>query len=275
MKTRSVFALVLLGALAHPGSVAQPGPTQKEVQYKNISFLFDAGLAKDYVAETVPAVRLENRTDKPDGVAPEHIVVRFRDSYVPRGRSGSRSDYAVPVIYFFPIAESRDKKFTEDFPTVRQASDDLRTYLTRRSHAAGEEVPFLPWGDVSQSFVGKRKILRFRNGRGVLFLTQYNQEQLPVNNRSLVYTFQGLTDDNAWYVSAVFPVAASGLPETDEGGLDEKSSRDYKAYLAGVTDRVEKLPVKSFTPSLLLLDNIVRSIKVLGRAPDSSGPPPR
>jgi len=65
---------------------------------------------------------------------------------------------------------------------------------------------------VSQAFIGKRKFLRFRNGRGVLFLTQYQQETLPVNNGALVCTFQGMTDDNAWYVSAVFPVAAPGLP---------------------------------------------------------------
>lgn len=269
---KPLLMLALLCTVAIRGSFAQPGETQKEVLYKNISFLLDPGLAKDYVAETVAAVRLETSTDKPDGVAPEHVVVRFRGSPV---RNDSPGDDAAPAIFFYPIAEARDGKFTDDFPPVRQAADDLKTYLSRRSHSADEPIPFLPWGDLNQAFIAKRKTVRFRNGRGVLFLTQYDQEQLPVNNGALVYTFQGLTDDNAWYISAVFPVSAPGLPPTAEGVSDSKFSRDYKVYVAGVAERLEKLSAKSYTPNLALLDNIVRSIRVLGRAAESPGSTPR
>jgi hypothetical protein len=268
--------LVLLSFLAAavPFVNAQPPPPQKEVAYRNLSFLLDAALAKDYVAETVPAFRLEVKTDTPDGVGPEHLLIRFRDSYVPRARSGSGNGYAVPEITLYPIADEGDKKFTEDFPEVRKSAEELKVYLARRSHPSGEPVPFLPWADMSQAFIGKRKFLRFRNGRGVLFVTQYQQESLPVNNGALVYTFQGLTDDNAWYVSVVFPVAAPGLPATDAEASKKDFARGYSAYVAGVAERLEKLPAKNYTPNLALLENLVRSIKVQGRGADAP-PPPR
>jgi hypothetical protein len=260
--------LVLLVGFSFHGLVAQPEGTQKEVVYKNVSFLLDADLAKDYVAETVAAYRLEHKTDTPDGVAPEHILIRLRESYVPRARSESKRDHAFPEIYVYPVADGQDKKFTEDFPAVRGAAEDLKTYLSRRSHAPGESISFLPWADMSQAFIGKRKILRFRNGRGVLFLTQYQQEPLPVNNGALVYTFQGLTDDNAWYISAFFPVSAPGLPRTDAEASKPEFSRGYKTYIAGVTERLEKLPARNYTPALTLLETLVRSFKVQSRMPE-------
>jgi hypothetical protein len=270
---KRLFLLCLL-ATAVPVVHAQLGLPQKEVNYKNLSFLLDPALAKDFVAEMVPAFRLEVKTDTPEGVGPEHVLVRFRDSYVPRARSGSGNDDAVPEITLFPIADEGDKKFTEDFPEVRKSAEELKVYLARRSHPAGEPVPFLPWADVSQAFIGKRKFLRFRNGRGVLFVTQYQQEPLPVNNGALVYTFQGMTDDNAWYVSVVFPVAAPGLPATDAGASKKDFARGYPRYVAGVAERLEKLPAKNYTPHLTLLENLVRSIKVQGRGVDAP-PSPR
>jgi hypothetical protein len=115
---------------------------------------------------------------------------------------------------------------------------------------------------MGQAFIAKKKLLRFRNGRGVLFLTQYGQEKLPINNAGLVYTFQGLTDDNAWYVSAVFPVAAPGLPTSDIVTNSKAFLASYDRYLTETVERLEKLPARNYTPSLTLLENVVRSIKV-------------
>ena len=275
MRPSHLFFLAGCVAATVHAAIAQPGGPQKEVAYKNISFLLDPALSKDYVAETVPAFRLEVKTDTPDGVGPEHLLVRLRGSYVPRARRGSGKDYAVPEIALYPIADAGDAKFTEDFPEVRKSAEELKAYLARRAHPAGEPVPFLPWADRSQAFIARRKFLRFRNGRGVLFMTQYQQEQVPVNNGALVYTFQGMTDDNAWYVSAVFPVSAPGLPATDAGAAKKDFARGYAAHIAEVTERLEKLPAKNYTPNLLLIENLVRSIKLQGRGGDAPVPPSR
>ncbi|HXX64193.1 MAG TPA: hypothetical protein VEO56_10380 [Bacteroidota bacterium] len=230
------------------------------ITYKNVTLTYDASLAKEYLAEQIAAVPLASKTDKPDGVAPQHIVISLKESYVPSKRRSTPG--GIPRVYFFPTADPSDKLFDEEFPTTHKAAEDLSTYLSKHVHAEGEEIPFLPWADEAQAFIVKRKSIRFRNGRGVLFLTQYEQERTPVNNMDLVYCFQGLTDDNSTYVSAVFPVAAPGLPSSDRSDKADAFHTAYDRYIQETKQRLEKIPGKDFSPHLSLLEDIVLSIKV-------------
>ncbi|HTY57654.1 MAG TPA: hypothetical protein VMF59_02515 [Bacteroidota bacterium] len=254
--------LLIFFPLVLSGAYAQPKGRTRSVTYQNVSLAFDAGLAKDFVAETIPAVPLEEKTDKPDGVAPAHVLITLRDSYAAKLKRDTESIYALPQIAVFPTRDPGDPRFDEEYPTMRGAVNDLSKLLSRRAGSVSEAIPFLPWADEHQLFIVKKRLVRFRNGRGVLFLTQYEQEESPVSNASLVYTFQGLTDDNAWYVSAVFPVAAQGLtPPPGEAG-SAAFHAGYDAYIKRTTENLNRLPARRFTPHLLLLEEMIRSIKV-------------
>jgi hypothetical protein len=170
--------------------------------------------------------------------------------------------YALPQISIFPTSDPSDPRFDEEFPTVRQAVNDLNTLLGRRAGSLAESIPFLPWADERQLFIGRKRLVRFRDGRGVLFLTQYDQEQSRITNEFLVYTFQGLTDDNAWYVSAVFPVAAPGIPASGPADNAAAFPGGYDAYVKQTAEKLNKIPAKKFTPDLSLLEEIIRSLKV-------------
>ena len=260
----SILAITALVAapVFSSGASAQAKRFRHTVAYKSVTLEFDSALSKEYLAETVPAVPLEEKTDKPDGVAPQHVVITLRDSYAGRLRREPSSMYALPQISIFPTSDPSDPGFDEEFPTVRPAVSDLNKLLARRAGSLTESIPFLPWADERQLFIGRKRLLRFRDGRGVLFLTQYGQEQSPINNEFLVYTFQGLTDDNAWYVSAVFPVAAPGLPAAARGENGAAFRAGYYDYVKRTTEKLNRLPAKKFTPDLVLLEEIIRSLKV-------------
>jgi len=260
-----VSSLMVIPLLFPPGASAQSKGSRNAVTYGNITLEYDAALSKEYLAETVPALPLENKTDKPDGVAPQHIVITLRDSYAGRLHRDTSSLYALPRIFIMPASDPTDPRFDEEFPTVRQAAEDLGKLLGHRAGSVTESIPFLPWADERQLFIGRKKLLRFRNGSGVVFLTQYDQEESPINNRFLVYTFQGLTDDNAWYVSAVFPVRAPGLPDSGEIGDAAAFRAGYADYLRKTTEALNRLPAKKFTPDLALLEEMIRSLKVASR----------
>ena len=248
---------------AFPISVtAQAKSHRTAVSYAGVTLEYDASLAKEFLAETVPAVPLENPADKPDGVAPRHVVISLKDSYGARLGRDPSSPYAVPHIFVYPTSDPSDPRFDEEFPTLRRAVTELNKLLARRAGSVTESIPFLPWADERQLFIGRKKLIRFRNGRGVLFMTQYDQEESPLNNEYLVYTFQGLTDDNAWYVAAIFPVAAQGLPATAAVDNPAALRAGYGEYIRKTSDRLNKLAVKKFTPGLGLLEEIVRSLKV-------------
>ncbi len=257
---------VLVSALVvPPGASAQAKNHRYAVTYKGLTLEFDASLSKEYLAETVPAVPLEDKTDKPDGVAPQHIVITLRDSYAGRLHREPSSMYALPQISIYPTSDPSDPGFAEEYPTVRQAVNDLDKLLGRRAVSVTESIPFLPWADEGQLFIGRKKLVRFRDGRGVLFLTQYDQEQSAINNEFLVYTFQGMTDDNAWYVSAVFPVAAEGLPSSGRVKDEAAFRAGYDDYVKQTTERLNRLPGRKFSPDLALLEEIIRSLKVGSR----------
>jgi len=255
-----------LMALLLPTDAACQAHRQKiSVRYENVSFELDAALSKDYLAETAPAVPLEHKGDKPDGVAPRHTVISLRGSYAARLPRDASSAFVIPRIYVFPLSDPNDPLFNEEFPTTRQAAEDLARLLARRSGAFTDEIPFLPWFDEDELFISRKKFIRFRDGRGFMFLTQCGQESSAVNNAEMLYVFQGMTDDNTWYVSAVFPVAAQGFPTTGQIENEADFSAHYAGYIRQTTDRLNHLPARKFKPDLMLIESLVRSISVTPR----------
>ena len=63
----------------------------------------------------------------------------------------------------------------------------------------------LPLMNAVQQMHTRVEYVQFKGGEGVSYLAQYAQGPVPVNNGELFYTFQGLTDDGEFYVSAILP----------------------------------------------------------------------
>jgi len=93
----------------------------------------------------------------------------------------------------------------------------------------------------------------------------------PITNEDLFYYYQGITNDGAYFVSAFFHVNASYLvtdgkldsvTPADGVPFDNSPSLDFPAYLGAVTQKLNATPAENFSPSLLLLDQIVESIQV-------------
>ena len=104
-------------------------------------------------------------------------------------------------------------------PDVAAVIDKLKTIINSPGQPLPENLPFLPAFNAAQTFHSNEQPLTFQNGTGIRFLTQYGQAPYPVNNNSLFYTFQGLTNDGAYYVAAILPInaaflSADGNPDT-------------------------------------------------------------
>jgi hypothetical protein len=124
-------------------------------------------------------------------------------------------------------------------------------------------LPLLPPANAVQVFHAQARYLDFGNIRGLRFITQHTQEDRPVvNNQSLFYTFQGFTDDSAWYVAAFFPVTAAVLPDQAEAETWGAFDTDFASYLSATTDILDHLLPADFTPDLTLLDAVVTSLRL-------------
>ncbi|MDH3943872.1 MAG: hypothetical protein OEV06_07270, partial [Anaerolineae bacterium] len=105
----------------------------------------------------------------------------------------------------------------------------------------------------------------FQNGAGIRYLTQHGQAYWPINSHDLFYTFQGLTTDGRFYISAILPVSHSQLQATGDdipGGDHAAFGENFLTYVVDIKSLLESQPDGSFAPSLELLDALITSLLV-------------
>ena len=130
--------------------------------------------------------------------------------------------------------------------------------------APGVNLPALPVLNGGQEFTAQYQVLSFGSGGGIRYLTMYVQMEVPVNNRMMIYSFQGLTSDGQYWVAATFPLSHPSLPENGDnpppGQTWDQFYAGLDAYLANITAQLDASPADTFQPSLTVLDELVGSI---------------
>ena len=258
------------------GTVApQPGSGTNTASWlefgQTISLDYDPALAPWVDTLSVPAVPTGG--DEPSfGPHPAYADFRFL------GFQGGRV-YELPFVPGFDNMVAHVAVFqTVDFPDyvgdtffgfpgqLQALTDVLQNGVdpsrcAEPLYAYEESLPFLPWVNAKQTLCAQPKILNFQSGKGLRYLTYYSQGVDPVIDSRIFYTFQGLSADGKFYISASFPVATGVFPsETPEGPLFPDP-----AYLETMKEQVTQLnaqPADGFEPTLSTLDALVASIRI-------------
>jgi hypothetical protein len=251
---RPLFGLPLL--LCAFTALAQRVPATIDVSYKNVSFSLEHSLARTYAVDSVAENPAGEKPGAGAQAVPGHLVFTLRDTYV-RDRENLPELETVPRILVIPVARAADEQFAAAYPELRETVEQLRQMLGRRT--TWGKVPFFPGDGAKEEFVARRKLMRFRNGKGFAFLTQFSAPNEPLTNDRLLYVFVGLTDDFKWFVSMVFPIEALGLPGHAH---DVVIDQPFDVYLHETVDRIEKLQPRTFYPTLMSIENVIRSLKV-------------
>lgn len=264
------------------------------VSYKGVSFNFDPSLTSEVKPETIAA----STEGKPSDIWPEHVGFKFV-GYPPIKKLPETD----PQIRVFSVAKFREafqiatkeytksladpskaEDWTEDFDDevrvlksllkTKPAKLNLARFLARARGMQGcgvTTMPFLPMWEACQAFVARPRYIKFRNGEGVLFLTQMDTETSRVTKQGLEYAFQGITNDGQSYVYAEFSVAAPFLPKGDEPEVEAwnvknyllpHKSAQYQKYVRPIVAKLEALPADQFRPNLRLLEQLIESLEV-------------
>lgn len=233
-------------------------PNLRGVEYQQITFQYDITLAQVVTPTTRTGVPPQPAGPGGDASA-ANVHFDFGGYTVPAEANFGR----LPQINVYDAAD-----FANISPGPNGAAQEisnLQSLLTDRP-ADPELIPFLPQANAVQVFRSQVKYLDFINGAGVSFLTYYAQDVYPITNQNIFYTFQGLTDDGRYYISATFPVQAPILPasyETSPAAADyEAFANDYENYLATTIEQLNNLPPTDFLPNLTLLDNLFQTLFV-------------
>lgn len=220
-----------------------------------ITFAYSTQIAEDAVWNFVPASR-DFRT--PTGPIPESWQVIFQNYADELGWVASGSAIYVYPTVTFPTGA--------DYPFTHELAN-LQALLAARPDVPNGSLPMLPTVTATQLFHAQVQYLDFPNGAGIRFITAAGLDKSPLSNPVVFYTFQGLTNDGAYYIAAQFPLHVSVLPDEAPPMTNEEYEAfvaDYDRYMDDLTTQLDTLEPAAFDPDLTVIDNLFRSLDVQG-----------
>lgn len=229
-----------------PPPIAERGPTTPpemgagyvggdNASFEGVTIVWPEGLATGASAKAEPAV-----TEGPEQAPP---ATSFRlDGYADEAAA-------------FP-ATLKVYKLAEGGPDLTDAVAVMRRILADEPKEPKVPMPATP---ASRIFMAHVKYIKAGGYRGVRFVTQLAQDVQPINNASLVYAFEGLTDDGTRWIQALLPLDAHSGAVLPGPNVDDYAAfaERYDAYLVETTKAVEALGDAEFAPGLGDLDAFV------------------
>jgi WD40 repeat protein len=242
---------------------------EKTIAFEGIIFSYPSWLAEETAGKNISAYV------DPSGFMyddlPEHVRFDFSNPYTARepfagllpglvpwlSHQNLESPEIQPQIFIFPT-----KEYAEISTLASERIETLKILLTDNALPTEGELPVLPTFNSTQDLRAQVYPLAFHGGRGLRFIARYAQGTTPVVNPSIFYTFQGLTEDESWYVAAFFPLYFPILPDQIQVEDWDAFNRGYQDYMADITSELEKLAPNDFEPDLEAFDNLIRSMAI-------------
>jgi hypothetical protein len=213
-----------------------------------VALFLEPALASGYDCKTIPETSGEGFD-----VNPQYTELSFQ-GYPLSDR------FFTPHIDVFPV-----QRFSELAPDA--VNPDVATLQALiGGGAVGDSLPLLPIFNAGQEFHAQYKVLAFANGSGVCYLTQYAQYFAPINNHDMFYSYQGLTSDGKYWISAILPISNPILPASGDSPPNGQSWEDFgnnfTTYIADLITQLNSQPPENYSPTITMLDALVTSIRI-------------
>lgn len=171
---------------------------------------------------------------------------------------------APATIRLYPVAAAADYDYTQQqvqaLQTLLASRPDLNTYMQPETVAQGPTLPFLPVVNAAQVLRARAQYVDLAGVSGVSYVTTFAQAVVPFTAQGFFTTFQGLTANGDFYVSAVLPVTNTLFPP------DIPQDFDFDAFMATLDSyNAESLATlnsaapDAFNPTLNTLDALIAS----------------
>lgn len=235
------------------GSNPSGAPTLT-AEFNGASLSFTSDLAQSAQGYDIAAAPVNQNAPGLGGGAPAHTAFGFNNEKITADANPFQ-----PAVRIYP---TDDLKALD--PAVAKQVIALQAMLDAKPAATEFPVPVFPVFNAQQVIHPQMKYLNFKNGQGVRFATFYAQDVSPITNDGLFYTFQGLTNDGKYYVTAFWTLRTDQLPNSYQDAKVQDYDafvKQFETYMNGTSDLLGALPPEAFTPNLSALDQMVESIQ--------------
>lgn len=236
--------LFLLTATLLVVSCALAAPPSSSLAPENVT-IDSQVMAARFSGKIVQAAH--NQPDSPPFMngSPKHLRFAFDNDRLSR-----IVHYRDRQLLLYPIDAYRE--LFRNAPMERAKFDKeitaLKKLIAKSSEGINSRIPVLPPVETIQLFCSQVRYLDFPGGAGVRFITRYTMEASPTTNENIFYTFQGVSSDGKYYISAFYPITAKGLPET--------------AATLSTLNYLNRLSSADFTPDLARMDDMIKSLRL-------------
>lgn len=157
----------------------------------------------------------------------------------------NRSKISPQVIFY--LIDDLSKTSLDLFDRTLDLSDIINNIKSEFSTAEENRdiVPFLPYQASYPTLKTLPKKIDFANGTGIRYIISFENTLSTSSDTNLYYTWQGLSDDGLYYISAVFPLRSVKLNGQSISSLNPN-----------------QIDGSDFEPSLDELDYYIRSIVI-------------
>lgn len=221
------------------------------VTCNELALTLDPGLTSSFTCQTIPAAGVAG--DPYFAINPQYTELTFQGYILP-------DTFHKPHISVFPV-----QSFHDLMPDIIDGKvTALQALIAGGALPATGALPLLPVFGAMEEFHAQYQVISFSGGSGIRYLTQYAQYYDPINSHDMFYSFQGLTNDGRYWISAILPVSNSMLPPNGEnipGGMTlDQFSNQFDTYIADIIEKLNAQPAGSFSPTIAALDALITSI---------------
>lgn len=227
-------------------------PDAPDISYEGISFYYDEDVVRNIITSTIQGQNM-GESAMPSDTYPTYFEFNL-DGYA------VSDHFHDPKIRVYPVEE-----FQIISPYAANIIDNLQQTLNNQPEGGlSSNLPFLPMFNAAQFFSAKVEYFDFQNGSGIRYLTMYGQGISPVDNTNLFYTYQGITNDGRYYISAILPVINVGLPNDGSSQVEDwiAFEENWENYLSETLIWLEEQAPQNFYPNLEKLDLMMASFDI-------------
>jgi hypothetical protein len=252
-----IITLLLVLLMSTSTTLAQDKTTHS-VSFDGISFTFSSTIAENVNVVHVPGT--------PASQGPGFAEVRHR-LFAPYGTTPYVDKISDPVggIRVYQIADfkgyAENEKRLQQLQSLLAKRPDLTPYIATARDMSQNNLPFLPVYPAGQVLRARPRYVETASVKGITYVTAYQEVAEPLLSNSLTYTFQGISNDGTYFISATFNLTTSLFPQTVGSDFDPALfASKLGEYLAKSTALVDRASPSEFKPDLISLDAVVQSI---------------
>ncbi|MFN8374375.1 MAG: hypothetical protein U0694_16050 [Anaerolineae bacterium] len=250
MKFKSLIVVLLVAFAVFP--VLAQEDTTNSVSFNGFSMSFDSSLASSVNISQMPG----DPIDSPFVPEVAHTQFLFYNEY-PAPESFLDANGAVRVYRTADLAgnESRESQLVNLQALLSQRADLTPNMVM--DAGAMNALPFLPVFPAGQIIRARAQYVETAQVSGVAYLTVFREDTGPFIASEILYTFQGLSADGSYYISAIFHANPAMLPT--EYPVIDPTTFDMTAYGNDIIAQLNAAAPEDFSPSLTTLDTVIQS----------------